>query len=94
MRQDRKPRRQYQPLRAARAALPRKTAADAEMLALGAEPAAFPLKNALRKTLGKPVILGNRHLFCSTRTINAQFSICADIQSGNAGRDTMSEDAT
>ena len=29
---------------------PRKTEADAEMSALGAEPAAFPLEHALRKT--------------------------------------------
>ena len=39
------------------------TDADAEMSALGAEPASFPRKNVLRKTPGKPVIRKNRHLF-------------------------------
>ena len=48
---------------------PRKTDADAEMSPLGAEPALFPLKTALRKTPGKPAVRKNRHLFCQTLTI-------------------------
>ena len=43
---------------------PRKTDADAEISDLGAEPASFPRKNALRKTPGNPVIRENRRLFC------------------------------
>ena len=39
---------------------PRKTDADAQMSALGTEPAPFPRKNMLRKTSGKPVIRKTR----------------------------------
>ena len=46
---------------------PRKTEADARMSTSVAEPASFPLKNALRKPPGNPTVLGKRHLFYQTR---------------------------